>query len=43
VVSRSLYYKTVRELKDAGLWLDTPTKATLPGLRLVKDRAAKAA
>ena len=43
VVSRSLYYKTARELKDAGLWLDTPTKATLPGLRLVKDRAAKAA
>ncbi len=43
VVSRSLYYKTVRELKDAGLWLGTPTKATLPGLRLVKDRAAKVA
>jgi hypothetical protein len=43
VVSRSLYYKTVRELKDAGLWLDTPTRSTLPGLRLVKERAAKAA
>ncbi len=42
-VSKATYYRTVRELKDAGLWLDTPTKATLPGLRLVKNRAAKAA
>jgi hypothetical protein len=43
VISRSRYYKTIRELKDAGLWLATPTKATLPGLRLVEERTPKAA